>query len=179
MMWNSPRAVTPGSTTKTVVLAIILLSSSSEPEEPCWVARDRPDSESGSVTQRDSPHSSRSQRRMSHWTWTVLESGNRNIEYSLDVEIPRSESNTNWDRTFLSGHLHGRIVIMTELLSLFLLPFIVEKSDGAVLITECKAVSDFDAVFFCNKRSGLNVFLWPNLKPRQKLEIKVVPEVVT
>ena len=102
---NSPSAVTPGSTTNTVVLAIILLSSSSEPEDPCWVARDRPDSESGSVTQRDSPHSSRSQRRMSHWTWTVLESGNRNIEYSFDVEIPRLESNTNWDRTFLSGHL--------------------------------------------------------------------------
>ena len=42
---------------------------------------------------------------MSHCRWTVLESGNLNIEYSLEVATPRLESNTNWDRTFLSGHL--------------------------------------------------------------------------
>ena len=33
------------------------------------------------------------------------------------------------------------------------IPFTVEKSDGAVLVTECKAVPNFDAVFFCNRFS--------------------------
>ena len=124
--------MTPGSRTKTVVLAIILLSSSSGLGLPCWVAKDRPDSESGSVTQRDSTQSSLSQRMMSHCRWTVLESGNRNMEYSLEVDTPRSESNTNWDRTFLSGHLRrgnnyqdwrerGRERVY--------LPFTVEKPD--------------------------------------------------
>ena len=30
-------------------------------------------------------------------------------------------------------------------------PFTVEKSDRAVLVTECKAVPNFDAVFVCNR----------------------------
>jgi len=34
----------------------------------------------------------------------VLESGNLNMEYSLEVETPLEESNTNWERTLRCGH---------------------------------------------------------------------------
>ena len=99
-----PSAVTPGSITNTVVDAIILWSSSSS--TPLCLASDLP-SDSGSVMQRVSTQSSVLQIRMSHWRWTVLESGNRNMEYSFEDETPLEESNTNWERTLRCGHLNN------------------------------------------------------------------------
>ena len=103
-----PSAVTPGSTTNTVVLAIILVLSSSSSEAEVGAGSDRPVSESGSVTHRGSSQFSLSQSRMSHWRWTVLESGNRNMEYRREVDTPTLGSNRNWVNTFLSGHLRQK-----------------------------------------------------------------------
>ena len=107
-----PSAVTPGSTTNTVVLAIILVLSSSSSEAEVGAGRERPVSESGSVTHRGSSQSSLSQSRMSHWRWTVLESGNRNMEYRREVDTPRLGSNRNWVNTFLSGHLRQKDIFI-------------------------------------------------------------------
>ena len=66
MSMSLPRAVTPGSTTNTVVLAIIRVLSSSSSAAEAGAGSDLPVSESGSVTHSGSWQSSFSHSRMSH-----------------------------------------------------------------------------------------------------------------